>query len=323
MRKFVWSVSAAALTLAGFVALPGTASATTPVSGRLGIHGLGSKFVYNGVQVTHGSAGQAKNFNVQILNTGTTVSQYTVRVVDLSPPASGVPTIVKSGGTDITGISESDGGWVTPAIAPGQATNLTLTMSVPGGSPGQSAVSEATLYPVGGAGGPDVLGDVDAAVENTVAGPPTDHDLTVTSGFGNSTPGYDPATTFQNAVLSALVVSPGQTVTYSLNIRNNSHAAVFDVLTVLVGSTPTCFGNWGWQALYNGSDITSHLANGQPWTTPRITANMSVTVTVKIFTAGVDPACGAAELESSFDAASAASPANVNDVQALTSTNQL
>lgn len=128
-------------------------------SGDLVIKGPGTLYSGDGAIVSEAAAvGAAVRFELKVVNTGTTLAQYNIRVVQTGLPAT---ADLYSGSLALTPLSSSPDGYYTSPMAPGKSQAFVLKVTIPAGSAQGSAATHVVLFSTDG----HVLGNVLAQTE--------------------------------------------------------------------------------------------------------------------------------------------------------------
>lgn len=175
-------VRAFTLILASTVALVGPLLVASPGSaasqaGTLQIRGPGTLYSGDGVFVTEAvSPGTADKFELRVLNTGTSLAQYNIKVETGGLPAA---TNLYAGSLVLTPLSSGPDGYYTAPIAAGKYQALVLKITIPVGSPQGSSYARVHLFSTDG----NALATVSAETElKAPTKGTTSHDLFVKNG---------------------------------------------------------------------------------------------------------------------------------------------
>ena len=135
--------------VATVLALLGLAPAAEAANtaGRLQVKGPGSVYTVNAATVSQATTpGTAATFSVKVLNTGTTVAQYNVKVfADYR-----LTVAATTGSLNLTPLAVGPDGYFTAPIQPGAAQTIALKLTPAPGTPQTSLVSYVQLFATDG-----------------------------------------------------------------------------------------------------------------------------------------------------------------------------
>ena len=133
------------LLVAGLVSSPSSAASH---AGELRIKGPGTLYSGNGAVVSEAvAAGTTDKFELLVVNTGSTLAQYNIKVSNYGLLAN---VDLFAGTLVLSPLSSSPDGYYTAPIAPGKSQALTLKVAIPSGSPQGSAVVSVSLQATDG-----------------------------------------------------------------------------------------------------------------------------------------------------------------------------
>jgi hypothetical protein len=278
-------------------------AATGGQQGVLLIHGAGSVFSGSGsVITTVGNPGTTDSFTIEVLNTGTTASQYELTSTSASnincgamTPCTSPSYTVLAGTTDITPLTSGSERYYTALIQPGKAATYTLKIPVASGTAPDSMLF-ATLYLDDLAG--NALANVTgvAATKSTTGTSALDQFLSAPGQSTVSAPTSSPWATAP--ILAAPAVKAGQTVTFSGKLQNDSASPASMAYTFYPPRAP-CSNHFSERITEKPSgltatatDITAAATSQNGWTTPVLAHGASIAITISInYFGGGDADC--------------------------------
>lgn len=295
-RRLPALVAGAALVLATIlIAAPGTAASP---SGLLRIKGPG--FLYsgggsstccnNGFVSEAISAGQTAQFELQVVNTGSALTQYNVKLDLHGLPAS---ARLYTGSLLLTQVPVGPEGYFTAPIAPGKNQGLTLKVSIPAGSVQGSASVWITLSSTGGS-------YLSSGVAQAEVKAPT-YGTTSTDVFAKQgvQPWVGGSVEGPGQAMTSPAVVPGGSAVFSVKLQNDGTEPA--AIRVSAGPTNLCsvmsikdpvMGNVT-DSMMNGSYSTGTLA---------VHASRTLTITVKRTSTVNCPAYDSAPISASIGA---------------------
>jgi hypothetical protein len=144
-RSLAVVFATAALISTGLICSPATAASH---QGRLQLKGVGSYYSGPGTVVAEAvAAGTTDQFALQVVNTGTTVAQYNIKVVSSGLAAK---SDLYTGSLLLTPLASSPDGYYTVALAPGKAQTFALKVVVPKGTPQGTIKNAVSLHATDG-----------------------------------------------------------------------------------------------------------------------------------------------------------------------------
>lgn len=245
-RPLLAALGGLVLLAATLVASPAQAASH---DGHLTVRGPGS--LYSGFPGAGGEvslavvAGGTATFSVQVVNHGSALAQFNVRVTGTD--SSGGPGVhrisVLKGTLDVSRLTARDDGYYTGALAPGKAEVLTVKVQVPKGTPQQSLFTAVELRSTDGTaiGHGSLITEV-PGVGNTQA------DIYARQGSQLYVGGS------LDQIATSAAVRKGSTVTFNVKAQNDSAAT--KSMAVFFDREPLC----GTFTVKDGStDITAEF----------------------------------------------------------------
>lgn len=241
-----------------------TAASAAAVDGAIGIKATGSLFA--GTDVPHFGenalatrtvkAGTTAAFNTEVLNVGTSLSQFRVSLVIDTP---GTVAQVLAGSTDVTALATGPG-YVTPPLAAGKTNLLTLKLTAPTtAQPADAYFVHLGLSTIDGATSFGVV-DAGAVIGSTVAGT-SDHDILATSSGQPTIRGLD--YTHGNGWIDAMTaptIKVGGVSTFTMTLKND--ATDTDQMNVQLYLGPSCPASWDVHLKFGTADVTAQATAG-------------------------------------------------------------
>jgi hypothetical protein len=296
LARLRWIATVFALGATALVAAPATAAS---YNGALGIKSVGTPYAgtdsFSAAVSRSVSPGSTGSFSVEVINKGTTVSQFQVNIV--AYPESIATAVLDAGSTNVTALADQgydfSRGYVTGPIQPGKTVTLTLKLTIPKtAQPADQSLEGVELSSPGGATQYEAV-VADAQVAWSTSTSPTT--LFATANSQSKVLG-GPADV-QDPWVTAATLTGTATDTYTLTVKNSSTAPAH--LSLIANPLEVC-GSDGFAATYKlGSTDISSAVLGSGYDFPiafPAGASKTVTVTVKAVPAGIaaiDPtSCG-------------------------------
>jgi hypothetical protein len=265
-----------ATVLALLTVAPAAEAAVT--AGTLQVKGPGSVYTVNGATVSLAtSPGTAVTFSVKVVNTGTAVAQYNVKIF----ADSRLTVAATTGSLNLTPLAAGPDGYFTAPIQPGAAQIIAIKLTPAAGTPQTSLNTYVQLFATDGT---TTLGQV--ILDTEIQAP-------ATSGSGyalyarNGTQKYiGGAVSDQIATAPALKL--GSTAIYKVRLKNDSASSTQIGLFMANGSC----GSYYTTTVKAGTvDVTTAAASGQ-YVTPVLAPGQSKVLTVSIkYVALAPPSC--------------------------------
>jgi hypothetical protein len=286
-------VASAAVIVASVVTLSAPGAGADTVSAALGAR-IGSG-PYAGLDETHQNGytsflgkvvapGKTAKFSLEVLNNGTTTSDFNLHLVS-TPPGGSVRFLV--GKTDVTSSVEAAAGYETPVLAPSKRFLVTAEMTAPATATADDFFDFCDVV----LSSPDQLvqyGHTFDFIDVGMTTGSTDHDLFVKTAGQSSVRAAE-----LNPGVSSKTIKPGQKATYVLTLKNDS--TIDGVAVALIGKSfsGNC-ANFVPKAMLGKRDITAALLDASPGSEFAVdldagkSAKITLTVTV---TGPLQPSC--------------------------------
>lgn len=250
--------------LASLVLVPAPAGAVS-YQGDLLAKGPGSAYTQGGAVSLSGSEGATVTFTFQVKNTGTTLAQFKVEIVDYSQ----AEAQLYDGSLALRPLTTS-GGYFTNPIAGGSAQVLTLKVKIPIDDPDYEHITAVVLYSNDGVTVLDYLSLVAEQAVPTSGTVP--NDMFVKVGFQAPVGGQQ-----GYQYMTAPTLSATGTATFNVTLKNSSAPSIrinFSVTDAACGHTLT---------VKDGSLNVTAAALAGTYQTPTLAqgAKRSLTVTMK------------------------------------------
>jgi hypothetical protein len=246
-------------------------------SGRLQIKGPGSVYSGPGALVAEAvGAGTTDQFQLQVVNTGSELAQYNIKLLRVGLPAnSGLYT----GSLALTPLAAGPDGYYTAQIAPGKSQSFTLKVEVPSGTPQGSIDNYVVLYATDGT-------QLGYDIAQTEIKAPT-YGATAADVFAKQ--GSQPYVggSVNGQITSSPATSVGGSATYTVKLQNNGPvpAAVFGRLSTWLDCSTI--------VVKDGTvDVTAALLNGT-YATPVLAVHAAKTLSVTMKPTMAAGSCGA------------------------------
>lgn len=265
-----------ATVLALLAVAPAAEAANT--AGRLQVKGQGSVYTVNGATVSLATVPQsAVTYSVKVVNTGSTVAQYNVKVFADSQ----LTVAATTGSLNLTPLAVGPDGYFTAPIAGGGAQTISLKLTPEAGTPQTSLVTYVQLYATDGT---TVLGQV--ILQTEIAAPASSGSGYALYARNGSQKYVGGAVSDQLASAPALKV--GSTATYKVRLKNDSASSTQIGLFMASGSC----GSYYTTTVKAGTiDVTAAAASGS-YVTPVLAPGQFKELTVSIkYVALAPPSC--------------------------------
>jgi hypothetical protein len=281
VRWVAWIAGATmALSSVPAFALPAFADS---YNGVLGIHGVGSVFAGTDASGLDGgafvsrsvSAGGTASFALEVVNTGTALSQYQV---NLAADGVSVPTLT-AGSTNVTSLALAPAphGYETTPIAPTKTLALTFKVTVPKTAlPTDQFMEALTLW---GPGQDVYLGTVYVTVQVASSTANSANTILGTANSQSAVRGSD--SNGQRPWVTAATIKGTSTATFTLTLKNGSTLPA----TLTLDMTPVfaCSqGSFVTTVKIGSTDITTAAFSDAGYTLPVLAKGSSKTVTVAV-----------------------------------------
>jgi hypothetical protein len=250
---------------AALVPSPGYAASH---EGRLQLKGPGSLYSGPDTMISEAvSAGQTATFEVQVVNTGSTLAQYNLRTTESGLPAD---SQLFAGALGLTPLASSPEGYYTQPLQPGKAQTFTLKVTMPASSPQGTAIVLLTLFATDGTflGGSYALTEIKAPR----------YGASSASVFARQ--GFQPwvgGSTLSSQATTSPAVKPGSTASFKVKLQNDGSAPA-----AIHASMSRSLACGDFVARDGSTDVTAALLFGS-YATPVLGVHEARTLTV-VFT---------------------------------------
>ena len=258
---------------------------STPVAhaasyaGDLRVKGPGSTAYHQGYYNSLvGNEGATLTWTFQVVNTGSTLAQFNVQVLDTNTTA---PLELYDGSLFVKPLASSPDGYFTKALAPGASQVLTAKMKIPAGA-GYHYVSLLRLRPVDNRD--FVLDEVAMMGEQAAQAAAQPHSLAVKSG-GQPYAGNG----FNYEVVTAGTITPTGTATFTAVVKNGGSSPSSTYFHVDGQGVFGC-GNFTVTVKQGTKNVTAQATAGT-YSTGVLAPGASRTLSISIRALGRAPNC--------------------------------
>jgi hypothetical protein len=258
------------------VARPNPAGAAS-TSGEIQIKGTGTTYAKSASASQVAGAGDTSTFSVKVINRGSSLAQFKLRTL-----TKGFPSTIKmvSGTSDVSPLSSSADGWVTPAMAPADSISLKVSLKLPvNTNPDQwfgVGVSLRSTTDV-------VISSVSAIALVEAAGSGT----TAWDVFVRN--GHDPfvgGSVEISQPISSPPLKPGQSTVFTLRLQNDGTSPS----TIGLFVDQSCAASFPTVVKDASTDVTVAAHSGS-YVTPALAAGRYRDLKFTIKRIGADPSC--------------------------------
>jgi hypothetical protein len=287
----VVAVTAAVMTT-GVIASPAMAASH---QGRLQLKGVGPRYSGPGTVVSEAvAAGATDQFAVQVVNTGSTVAQFNIRIVGYGLAAK---SDLYSGSSLLTPLASSPEGYYTVVLAPGKAQTFALKVVVPKGTPQGTIKNAVSLYATDGT----ALGGTSIALTETKAPTygNTVEDVYARQGSQAWVGDANPGNRLEGQTASAPALVVGGKAVFSVKVQNDGASP--NPYVGIYGFSPAGISCSTFTIMDGTRDVTAEMTDLGLWyEVPTLGVHESKTFTVT-FTRTVGAGCSRANEQLYFE----------------------